>query len=215
MVLYLDPYHLGDPLFLTGLARDLAARGQQTRGAGVVVVHGSGERGERALEGLGRLPTSRDGVWDTEDAEGAGAVERATRDFGREVVHAINEAGVAVVRMTAGDRGLVRREDGRLEVGQHGWLADLVAQGVTVVVTTLLADGTEADAAETAGRLAAALDVPVLALSTRAGTPEQAVEGLPDRDAVRRALKTGAEVRLGARQAVRSGDTVTHAVTDV
>ena len=212
MVLYLDPYHLGDPLFLTGLARDLAARGT---GDGVVVVHGAGERGERALESLGRIPTAKNGVWETEDAEGADAVERATRDFGREIVHEINEAGVAVVRMAAGDRGLIRRDGDRLTVGKHGWLADLVAQGVTVVVTALLADGIEADAAETAGRLGAALDLPVLALASRAGTPEQAVEGLPDRAAVRRVLATGAKVRVGARAAVRSSEVSTHTVTGI
>ena len=160
-VVYLDPDHLGDPLFIPGLARDLTART-----SGLVLVHGSGERGERALESLGLFPKAADGVWRVDDDRQRGAVERATRELNREVVHEFNEQGVVAVGAMAGDRGLVRVEEGQAVVGKARWVADLVRQGVTVLVGTLV-DGAEVDAAAVAGRLAAALDGRAVALSRR------------------------------------------------
>ena len=116
-VVYLDPYFLGDPLFVPGLARDLAARG-----AGLVLVHGSGERGERALESLGRMPHQSDGVWETDDEAGRAAVEHAARELNREVVHELNEQGVASIRALAADRGLVKAQATAWSPGgRRGW----------------------------------------------------------------------------------------------
>ena len=205
-VVYLDPYHLGDPLFVSGLARDLAARG-----AGLVLVHGSGERGERALESLGRAPRATDGTWDTEDAEGAAAVERAARELNREIVHELNEQGVASIRATGADRGLLKRREGQVEAGRTAWLADLVRQGVVVVVASLVEDaGTlhEADAATAAATLAQALGGTALALSIRAVGAETSLEALdglvPEPLAVRRMMATGAGVRVGSRSSLRA-----------
>ncbi len=103
-VLFLDPYFLGDPLFLPGLARDLAARGE-----GMVLVHGSGERGERALEAQGLFPTAIDGVWHTDSDEARAAVERATRELNRQIAAELNEAGVASIRATGRSRRARRR----------------------------------------------------------------------------------------------------------
>ena len=215
MVLLLDAYHLGDPLFVTGLARDLAARP-----GGAVLVHGSGERGERALEALGVLPETRDGVWVASDAEQAEAVERATRTLGREIAHELNEAGVASVRVLGADRGLLRRTAGGVEAGKTTWLQTLVDQGVVAVVASLVggAEGgalDEADPAASAAALAAALGQPVMVLLKKglsgngeavsvAAPPVQAALG--DADAAARLVGTGSRVVGVLRGALRDAE---------
>ena len=207
-VLYLDPYFLGDPLFMAGFARDLAARP-----SGLVVVHGSGERGERALEALGRFPRRAGGVWEAEDAEGRAAVERAARELNREIAHELNEAGVPSVRALGADRGLLKESEG-LGVGRAEWLGDLVGQGVTAVVASLVdgPDGlAEADPARAAAALALGLGLPLVALTTRSladGEPDP-LGAVPDADAVRRAAETGAAVGLTPRGGLRSPETPT------
>lgn len=209
-VVYLDPYFLGDPLFVPGLARDLAARE-----AGLVLVHGSGERGERALESLGRVAHRTADGWETGDEAGRAAVERAARELNREVVHELNEQGVASIRALAADRGLVKSAGGAVEAGKTAWLADLVRQGVVAVVASLvLRDGAlaEADAAATAAALAGALGGTALALSTRSvGAPLGArqLDGVvPEPEAVRRMVRAGGEVRVGPRSLLRSEEGV-------
>ena len=201
-VVYLDADHLGDPLFVPGLARDLAART-----TGLVLVHGSGERGERALESQGLLPKAVDGVWRVDDERQRGAVERATRELNREIVHEFNEQGVVAVGAMAGDRGLVRVADGEAAVGTTRWVADLVRQGVTVLVGALV-DGREVDAAALAGRLAVALDGRAVALSRRsveADVTEGELDGLVyDPAAVRRLARSAGPVHLGLRARLRS-----------
>lgn len=164
MLLLLDAYHLGDPLFVTGLARDLAARGE-----GAVLVHGSVERGERALESLGALPTAEDGAWTVADDDQAAAVERATRDLNREIVHELNEAGVAAIRVIGADRGLLKQEGEAVIASKASWLGGLVEQGVVAVVAALvepLGSGPlcEVDAAAAAAALADVLGQPVTVL---------------------------------------------------
>ncbi len=211
-VVYIDPYFLGDPLFVTGLARDLAASGGGSGGGGSVLVHGSGERGERALESLGRTPRLADGVWETEDEAGRAAVEQAARELNRGVVHELNEQGVASIRALAADRGLVKAAGGGVEAGQTAWLAELVGQGVVAVVASLvLRDGAlhEADAVATAAALARAMGGDVFALSTRSVEGPLSVRQLdgvvPDPEAVRRLAAGGAVVRVGPRSLLGSG----------
>ena len=212
MVLLLDAYHLGDPLFLTGLARDLKARG-----GGAVLVHGSGERGERALESLGLVPSAEGGAWRTETAEQAEAVEQATRALSREVAHELNEAGVASVRVLGVDRGLLKDREGGVEAGKTGWLQTLVGQGVVVVVASLVGGAgegalVEADPAAAAAALADALGEPVAVLLKKslsgsegtvsvASPPVRAALG--DADAAARLVASGARVRAVARGSLR------------
>ncbi|WP_412067707.1 hypothetical protein [Rubrivirga sp. IMCC43871] len=202
MVLFLDPYFLGDPLFLPGLARDLAARGE-----GLVLVHGSGERGERALESMGILPTASDGVWATDSDDARAAVERATRELNRQVAAELNEAGVASIRATGADRGLIRTSENGIEAGNVGWLGATVGHGVVAVVAALAgAPVREVDAAAVAGALARALDVPLVALATRSIAGEGDVSAhaaaFPDAAAVRRAA-SGGSVAVGPRATLR------------
>ena len=188
-VVLLDPYHLGDPLFVSQLARDVAARAP-ARGAGLpteglVFVHGSGEAGERALEARGALPEARGGVWAVASEDEAADVERAMRDLNRRLVHEMNEAGVPAVRVMASDRGLVARgPDGALRAGRTAWLATLAAQGGVAVVAAVAAvepgSGAalaEVDAAEAAAVIAEALGaaaVVLLATGRPAGAPDDA-----------------------------------------
>ena len=162
LLVLLDAFHLGDPLFVSQLARDVAARKE-----GLVFVHGSGEAGERALEGRGVFPEARAGVWVTATPDEAAEVERATRDLNRRLVHEMNEAGVPAIRARAADRGLVVPDEaGGVRAGQTAWLSRLVGQGGVAVVASLVAapgavPGTaalvEVDAAQTAAVLAGAL----------------------------------------------------------
>lgn len=213
LAVYLDPYFLGDPLFVPGLARDVAARG-----TGLVLVHGSGERGERALESLGRMPERQDGVWRTSDAEERDAVERAARVLNREIVHELNEAGVSAIRVIGADRGLLKLDHDRIVAGRTAWLGDLLQSGVVAVVASLAAgeDGLiEIDPARSAGVLAAALAVPAAVLTTASvddgGTLEDLEARLPDASAVRRIGAPGGEIRAGLRATLRdpSGPTAT------
>jgi len=151
LLVYLDPYHLGDPLFLTQLARDLAHRG-----GGALLVHGSGEAGERALEATGAVARERDGVWEVETPEEAAVVERATRELNRQIVHELNEAGVPAVRVMGADRGLLKKEGETTVTGTTDWVATLVAQGVVGVLAVLVrSDGDELVEVEPMGAVGA------------------------------------------------------------
>lgn len=214
MVLLLDAYHLGDPLFLTGLARDLAARG-----AGGVLVHGSAERGERALEALGVVPEAQDGAWLVHADRERQTVERAARDLNRELVHEMNEAGVPAVGLLGSDRGLLRAGAGGLEAGRTAWLQTLVDQGVVAVVASLL-DGpegtTERPPAAAAAALAGALDAPVLLL-VRGAPPADEGAPLPadllaDPGAAAWLLDAGASVRGLGRGDLRGGEAASRPV---
>lgn len=164
LLVLLDAYHLGDPLFIPQLARDVAARKE-----GLVLVHGSGEAGERAVEALGGVAVQRGGVWAAETDAAVAGVERAARDLNRRIVHEMNEAGAPAVRVMAADRGLVSRgEGGALRAGRTAWLATLVSQSVMPVVASFVAGPgnhfCEADPAETAAALAEALGATAIAL---------------------------------------------------
>ena len=174
LLVLLDAFHLGDPLFVPQLARDLAARKE-----GLVLVHGSGEAGERALESRGVFPEARDGVWQTASDEERADVERAARDLNRRLVHEMNEVGVPAVRVMAADRGLLVADGAGLRAGRTTWLGTLVGQGGVAVVAALVAGPepgplVEVDAAGAAAALAEALGaeaVAVLVTGRSAGLP--------------------------------------------
>lgn len=163
LLVLLDATHLGDPLFIPQLARDVAARKE-----GLVLVHGSGEAGERALEALGAFPEARGGVWQVAGEAEAAEVERAARDLNRRLVHEMNEAGAPAVRVMAADRGLVARDGNGVRTGKTVWLETLIRQGgVAVVASLLTGEGAalrEADPAAVAAVLAEALGADAVAV---------------------------------------------------
>lgn len=222
-VLYLDRYHIGDPLFLNGFARDVLAFPEP-----LVIVHGSGEAAERALEARGQFPEWKDGVLQVETDADRALVERAGRDLNRQIVHTLNDAGVAAVRLDAGSRGLINATKAGLAVKKIDWLTTLVAQGAVPVILAILAGGDgparEVSGGAVAGQIAAGLSakaeaVPVLVMAKKgfselessiSGNGGIAVSEVPDGvlaepGAVRAAVETGAEVRLVARSALRGG----------
>ena len=209
-LLCLTSYQLGSPLFLTGLSRDLAARG-----GGGVALHGSGERGERALEALGVEPTHDAGAWRVRTDDEAAAVERAARDLNREIAHELNEAGVATIRAMGADRGLLKRggEDA-LETGRTEWLSTLAEQGVVAVVAAFV-DGApalrEVSLAAAAAALGQALGQPVTLLTERGIGERETLQieedesFVPDPVLARDLLARGAAVRVVDRAGLRAG----------
>ncbi|NNF59545.1 MAG: hypothetical protein HKN04_15015 [Rhodothermaceae bacterium] len=137
LLAYLDPYHLGDPLFLSSFVRDVKAHTGP-----LLLVHGGGEEAERALEAQGLVPERVDGALQVADARQAALVERATRDLNRRIVHELNEVGVAAIRLTGADRGVLRRQaDGALTAREATWLRMLMEQGAVPVLATMIEDG--------------------------------------------------------------------------
>ncbi len=197
ILVLLDAYHLGDPLFIPQLARDVAARKE-----GILFVHGSGEAGERAVEALGGVARQVDGVWDTRTPAEAADVERATRDLNRRIVHEMNEAGAPAVRVMAGDRGLVTGSaDGTLRAGRTAWLSALIQQNVVPVIATMISSGSdslrEADPAQVAAVLAEALGATAVVLLQTGRTPGIAgPDGLMDEVPLVQALATLPDRRL-------------------
>jgi acetylglutamate kinase len=192
-VLYLDRYHLGDPLFLNGLARALA-----TALAPTILVHGAAEDGERALEARGRFPRWEGDVLEVADAEEAAIVERTARDLNRRIAHALNEAGVAAVRADGASRGLLAMDpEGEVRAGATAWLADLLRQGIVPVVAALVPEGEtvrEVSGGAVTGALAQALadGVAVFLARRPLGDGEAASEALGDPAAARAGMTTGA-----------------------
>lgn len=218
LVLYLDRYHLGDLLFLTGFAREV-----RMLGAPAVLVHGSGEAAERALEAEGRFLERRGGLLVAEAPEERAAVARAARELNRRIAHALNDAGVPAVRLEAHGRGLLRASGEGVEAGNAGWLGPLVRQGAVPVVASLVA-GPKGVREVSGGAVAAALarllapegaEAAVTFLVPRpeglpAGPQRVALgalpEGaLPEPEAVRAALRAGASARLTGRGGLASG----------
>ena len=181
LILTIDPYLLGDPLFSTQLARDLAHRGR-----GAVLVHGSGDAGERALEATGAVVRQHRGVWAVETEAQALRVERATRELNRQIVHELNEAGVSAIRVLGADRGLLKRDGETVRAGATAWLRTLASQGIVAVVAAVVAPQAEGgalrevDRLEASAALAAATDerVAVLTAGSDRDGAERQTEGL-------------------------------------
>lgn len=137
-LLYLDRYHMGDPLFLQSLARGLAR--SQGRLAPCLLFHGSDERAERLLEGEGLFPERRQGVLAVHSVEEAVLVERAIRTSNQKLVALLTDALVSAVGLHGTDRNLLRRSDDALETTGLEWVLDLGRKGVVPVVSSLLQD---------------------------------------------------------------------------
>lgn len=210
LLVYLDRYHLGDPLFLQRFAPTVKAHEGP-----LVLLHGAGEAAERALEAEGRIAERVDGVLVIETEAERALVERAARERNRRIVHDLNDAGVSALRLTGTDRGLLRQEAGDgVTVGRTAWLRPLVRQGVVPVVA-LLATGAEGHAVEAppgaalaalARALGAEGEAPVVVLLTEAREHTGEGASLPaqlEADVGRGVLAEGVRVRLVHPTALR------------
>ena len=91
-LLFLDDYHVGDPLFLADLGRRLSKLGPKAR---ILIVHRAGEAVTRALEGA-----------DTDSR--ATITERTIRETNQGIARRLTEEGVPAVSIQGSDRGLFR-----------------------------------------------------------------------------------------------------------
>lgn len=150
-LLYLDRYHLGDPLFVKNLAKHI----QQGPTRECLIVHGSGEKVERTFEAQGLFPERTRGVLNVESIEQKRLVERAVREANHDIVGSLTDEVISTVGIQGTDRGLLRLEAGQqqaegdgapaapsgedIEVttGNVGWLEALLKQQVIAVVSAL------------------------------------------------------------------------------
>lgn len=140
-ILWVDDYHLGDPLFAQNLARHLAH--VETAARRAIVVHGSGERAERLLEGRGKEVVRTGGVLQVDEVD-MHLVERALREANKDVTGVLTEFGVPAVGIQGSDRGLLKiGNDGAPRAGKTKWLPSLVDSGSVPVISSLAggADG--------------------------------------------------------------------------
>jgi acetylglutamate kinase len=213
-VFYLDRYHLGDPLFLTRLAQDLARLD-----APRVLVHGAGEDSERALEATGAFPDWHGDLLVATSGVERATVERATRDLNRRIAGALNDAGVAAVRMDGASRGLARATPtGGVEVAGAQWLVEVAAAGAVPVVAALAPSDHGGLVQVSGGSLAAGIaaafgEAEVIFFAKGSDTRSEATDDVadtvinsqsPEPHALRSALDAGAVVRLSRPRDVTS-----------
>lgn len=197
-ILYLDDYHLGDPMFLGRLARGLAAAELE-----LAIVHSSMEAVERGVESLGIFPSrNAAGMLDLTDAEAIAVAERVCRDQNRGIAHELNEAGVAAARMEASSRGLLVGDDeGGLRVGNTDWFTTLAGSGVIPVIAPLAESGGQTgmlDAARLIQLLAEALpDSVALFLTRKSSLPHKpGIDDLSDPAAAQSLVDAGISVAI-------------------
>lgn len=135
-LVYLDDYHAGDVLFIQSLAHALA----RMKARRVVLVHGSGEHAERALEAQGIFRTRVHGVLPVETADEHTLVEKALRHVNRKITGALTDAVVPAIGIVGSERGLLRIKGGRVCVENAGWVEGLSRQGVVAVVAAFAMD---------------------------------------------------------------------------
>lgn len=135
-LIYMDRYHMGDPLFVKELAERLAGPpGEVPR---CLLLHGSGEKVERTLEAEGLFPERVDGVLQVEDPAQQRLVERAAREANQELVGTLTDEVVSAVGAQGTSRNLLRfTEAGTVEVGRAAWVEDLIKLRVVPVVSAL------------------------------------------------------------------------------
>jgi acetylglutamate kinase len=135
-LLYLDDFHAGDPLFLHSLSRGLSRPGT----AGRIVIHGSGEEAQRALESEGIFRMRSQGIIPVESAVEHALVERAIRRLNQKIVGILTEGVVSAVGVMGTQRRLLVVRGGLLEAGDTTWLLQVVEQGVVPVVAAYAAE---------------------------------------------------------------------------
>lgn len=164
-ILYLDDYHASDPLFLQSLGRALA---RQVWQQGPIVVHGSGEAGERMLEASGIFRERRNGVLAVQSAQEAALVEQGIRRLNQKIVEIFTDAIVSTVGILGTQRrALVVLEDGSLRT-DGTWIHRLAEKGIV----TVLGAFAQREADDATGEIPVWDAVEALARSFAGATPE-------------------------------------------
>lgn len=131
-ILYLDRFHLGDPLFLQALGRAVAR--STTQGFRPLLVHGQGEYVQRRLEGEGLFLSAHRDVFTGETEVQRRLIGTIHRDLNRWLVGILTEAAVPAVGFLGSDRRMLTLEKGEVGVGRVNWLEDVVERGVVPVI---------------------------------------------------------------------------------
>lgn len=137
-LLCIDDYHLADPLFIDELGRALSSNRRQL--PPLLLVHGSGEAAERALEGQGLFRQRAGGVLQVASAKEAAVVDRATREANQQLVDRLTDAVLPAVSIPGDARGLLVHDGPGIRVGSVAWVRQLVAQNALPVVSALARD---------------------------------------------------------------------------
>ena len=141
-LVYLDREHLGDQLYMQGVAQRFSE--SPSGEPPCILVHGSGEKVERTLEAEGFFPERSRGVLDVSDESHLALVERAVREVNQEVVALLTDEVVSTVGVQGDSRRLLQRgEEGEVQTGAVGWVEALVKQRVLPVVSALAQDASE------------------------------------------------------------------------
>ncbi|MFQ5571841.1 MAG: hypothetical protein ACE5G0_19355 [Rhodothermales bacterium] len=137
--LYVDPYHLDDPFFLSSMAQRM--KRVEQRLPPLLILHNSGEQAERVLEAEGLFPGRVEGRLDLRTSKERAVLERAMRDVNRRIVGTLTDEGVHAVGFHGLDRGILRiGAHGQVSAGRVAWLRDLVLKRVVSVLSTLVRD---------------------------------------------------------------------------
>ncbi len=166
-ILVIDDYHLSDGLFIRHLGGRIAEAGREA--GPMVILHGSGEAAERALEAEGVvLPLGRkDGLLPMETDAQRRIVVGAARASNRQLAAALTDAKVPAVALSGSDRRILYMDAaGRLVASPSPWLAQLARRGAVPVISSV------ADLGTGEGREVHPLDAAV-ALGGVAGSPFQ------------------------------------------
>lgn len=138
-LLYLDRYHLDDPLFLSSMAQRM--KRVKRRLPPLLFLHNSGEQTERLLEAEGYFSKREEGLLHLQTSKELALLERAMRDVNRRIVGTLTDEGVHTVGFHGLDRGLLRiGADGQVSAGRVDWLLDLMLKRVVLVLSTLVQD---------------------------------------------------------------------------
>ena len=140
-LVYLDREHLGDKLYMQGLAQKISA--SPSGEPPCILVHGSGEKVERTLEAEGYFPERSRGVLEVDSAEHIALVERAVREVNQEIVSTLTDEVVSTVGVQGDKRSLMTRRADGIGVGKVGWVEALVKQRILPVVSALAEDASD------------------------------------------------------------------------
>lgn len=165
-LLCIDDYHLADPLFIDELGRELSSHRQEL--PPLLLIHGSGEAAERALEGQGLFRERAGGVLQVASAQEAAVVDRAAREANQRLVDRLTDAVLPAVSIPGDARGLLVHDGPGVRVGDVHWIRQLVAQEALPVVSALARDPVSGGSREVA--LGAAMTALARALADDAGT---------------------------------------------
>ncbi len=140
-LLYLDRYHLGDPLFLQALGQSIARTVDTSLRP--IIIHGQGDEAQKRLEGQGIFIEAERDVYTGKTEVERHIIETAHRELNRRLVSLLTESIVPAVGFMGADRNLVRVMDEQVRMGGGlTWLRDILDRRVVPVIGTTARDDT-------------------------------------------------------------------------